>query len=82
MVSVLVNSARVRVLTEDGQTLPVQLSAQWSSAVQMDGEVYQVCVHVSTVNEPTADIFPETLESVHTWMLKCSLEDLITSGQK
>lgn len=44
VVTVLVNSARVRVLTEDGQTLPVQLSAQWSSAVQMDGEVYQVCV--------------------------------------
>ncbi|XP_066523680.1 alpha-mannosidase 2x isoform X2 [Hoplias malabaricus] len=41
VVTVLVNSARVRVLTEDGQTLPVQLSAQWSSAVQMSGEVYQ-----------------------------------------
>ncbi|KAL0155857.1 hypothetical protein M9458_050120, partial [Cirrhinus mrigala] len=33
LVTVLVNSARVRVLTEDGQTLPVQLSAH--------GEVYQ-----------------------------------------
>uniref|UniRef100_A0AAY5F5B9 Alpha-mannosidase n=1 Tax=Electrophorus electricus TaxID=8005 RepID=A0AAY5F5B9_ELEEL len=43
LVTVLVNSARVRVLTEDGQTLPVQLSAQWASAVQMSGEVYQVC---------------------------------------
>ncbi|XP_026883528.2 alpha-mannosidase 2x isoform X2 [Electrophorus electricus] len=41
LVTVLVNSARVRVLTEDGQTLPVQLSAQWASAVQMSGEVYQ-----------------------------------------
>uniref|UniRef100_A0A8B9KQE2 Alpha-mannosidase n=1 Tax=Astyanax mexicanus TaxID=7994 RepID=A0A8B9KQE2_ASTMX len=41
VVTVLVNSAKVRVLTEDGQTLPVQLSAQWSSAVQMSGEVYQ-----------------------------------------
>uniref|UniRef100_A0A8C2ELW1 Alpha-mannosidase n=1 Tax=Cyprinus carpio TaxID=7962 RepID=A0A8C2ELW1_CYPCA len=30
VVTMLVNSARVRVLTEDGQTLPVQLSAQWS----------------------------------------------------
>uniref|UniRef100_A0AAY5EYP0 Alpha-mannosidase n=1 Tax=Electrophorus electricus TaxID=8005 RepID=A0AAY5EYP0_ELEEL len=38
LVTVLVNSARVRVLTEDGQTLPVQLSAQWASAVQMSGE--------------------------------------------
>ncbi|KAK7121747.1 hypothetical protein R3I93_022736 [Phoxinus phoxinus] len=41
VVTVLVNSARVRVLTEDGQTLPVQLSAQWMSAVEMSGEVYQ-----------------------------------------
>lgn len=46
VITVLVNSVRVRVRTEDGQTLPVQLSALWSSAVQMDGEVYQVCVHV------------------------------------
>uniref|UniRef100_A0A8C7T9E5 Alpha-mannosidase n=1 Tax=Oncorhynchus mykiss TaxID=8022 RepID=A0A8C7T9E5_ONCMY len=44
VVTVLVNSARVRVLTEDGQTLPVQLSAQWSSASQMSAEVFQVCV--------------------------------------
>uniref|UniRef100_A0A8C2GIJ6 mannosyl-oligosaccharide 1,3-1,6-alpha-mannosidase n=1 Tax=Cyprinus carpio TaxID=7962 RepID=A0A8C2GIJ6_CYPCA len=41
VVTVLVNSVRVRVLTEDGQTLPVQLSAQWVSAVEMSGEVYQ-----------------------------------------
>uniref|UniRef100_A0A3Q2T338 mannosyl-oligosaccharide 1,3-1,6-alpha-mannosidase n=1 Tax=Fundulus heteroclitus TaxID=8078 RepID=A0A3Q2T338_FUNHE len=34
-VTVLVNTVKVRVLTEDGQTLPVQLSAQWSSATQM-----------------------------------------------
>lgn len=46
MVTVLVNSARVRVLTEDGQTLPVQLSAQWSSASQMNAEVFQVSVSV------------------------------------
>uniref|UniRef100_A0A672PB31 mannosyl-oligosaccharide 1,3-1,6-alpha-mannosidase n=1 Tax=Sinocyclocheilus grahami TaxID=75366 RepID=A0A672PB31_SINGR len=36
VVTVLVNSARVRVLTEDGQTLPVQLSAQWVSAIEMN----------------------------------------------
>lgn len=41
LVTVLVNSPRVRVLTEDGQTLPVQLSAQWVTAVEMNGEVYQ-----------------------------------------
>lgn len=41
VVTVLVNNARVRVLTEDGQTLPVQLSAQWSSANQMSAEVFQ-----------------------------------------
>lgn len=42
MVTVLVNTVRVRVLTEDGQTLPVQLSAQWSSASQMSAEVFEV----------------------------------------
>uniref|UniRef100_A0A8C1B0S5 mannosyl-oligosaccharide 1,3-1,6-alpha-mannosidase n=1 Tax=Cyprinus carpio carpio TaxID=630221 RepID=A0A8C1B0S5_CYPCA len=47
VVTLLVNSVRVRVLTEDGQTLPVQLSAQWVSAVEMSGEVYQVCLFVS-----------------------------------
>lgn len=29
------------MLTEDGQTLPVQLSAQWSSASQMSAEVFE-----------------------------------------
>ncbi|XP_071359191.1 alpha-mannosidase 2x isoform X3 [Trachinotus anak] len=41
VVTVLVNTIRVRVLTEDGQTLPVQLSAQWSSASQMSAEVFE-----------------------------------------
>ncbi|KAF3854632.1 hypothetical protein F7725_022687 [Dissostichus mawsoni] len=41
VVTVLVNTVRVRVLTEDGQTLPVQLSAQWSSASQMSAEVFE-----------------------------------------
>uniref|UniRef100_A0A8C7XVX1 Alpha-mannosidase n=1 Tax=Oryzias sinensis TaxID=183150 RepID=A0A8C7XVX1_9TELE len=41
LVKVLVNTVRVRVLTEDGQTLPVQLSAQWGSATQMSAEVFQ-----------------------------------------
>ncbi|XP_057692504.1 alpha-mannosidase 2x isoform X2 [Corythoichthys intestinalis] len=40
-VTVLVNTVKVRVLTEDGQTLPVQLSAQWSSARQMSAEVFE-----------------------------------------
>lgn len=41
-VTVLVNTVKVRVLTEDGQTLPVQLSAQWSSPSQMSAEVFEV----------------------------------------
>ncbi|XP_060932125.1 alpha-mannosidase 2x isoform X2 [Limanda limanda] len=41
VVTVLVNTVRVRVLTEDGQTLPVQLSGQWSSASQMSAEVFE-----------------------------------------
>ncbi|XP_077452238.1 alpha-mannosidase 2x isoform X1 [Stigmatopora argus] len=40
-VTVLVNTVKVRVLTEDGQTVPVQLSAQWSSAKQMSAEVFE-----------------------------------------
>lgn len=40
-VTVLVNTVRVRVLTEDGQTVPVQISAQWSSASQMSAEVFE-----------------------------------------
>lgn len=48
-VTVLVNTVRVRVLTEDGQTLPVQLSAQWSSGTQMSAEVFEVrCLQSST----------------------------------
>uniref|UniRef100_A0A8C5E6F4 mannosyl-oligosaccharide 1,3-1,6-alpha-mannosidase n=1 Tax=Gouania willdenowi TaxID=441366 RepID=A0A8C5E6F4_GOUWI len=46
-VTVLVNTVRVRVLTEDGQTVPVQLSAQWSSATQMSAEVFEVKKKVS-----------------------------------
>uniref|UniRef100_A0A665V6U5 mannosyl-oligosaccharide 1,3-1,6-alpha-mannosidase n=1 Tax=Echeneis naucrates TaxID=173247 RepID=A0A665V6U5_ECHNA len=42
VVTVLVNTLRVRVLTEDGQTVPVQLSAQWSSSSQMSAEVFEV----------------------------------------
>lgn len=41
-VTVLVNTVKVRVLTETGQTLPVQLSGQWSSASQMSAEVFEV----------------------------------------
>lgn len=40
-VTVLVNTVTVRVLTETGQSLPVQLSAQWSSASQMSAEVFE-----------------------------------------
>ncbi|XP_039628976.1 alpha-mannosidase 2x [Polypterus senegalus] len=42
MITVLVSSARVRVLTEDGQTLPVQLSALWTSATEINKDGYQV----------------------------------------
>ncbi|KAM8861457.1 alpha-mannosidase 2x isoform 2-T2 [Synchiropus picturatus] len=40
-VTVWVNTVKVRVLTEDGQTLPVQLSGQWSSPSQMSAEVFE-----------------------------------------
>ncbi|XP_043934204.1 alpha-mannosidase 2x isoform X2 [Protopterus annectens] len=42
IVSVLVNTHRVKVLTEDGHTVAIQLSAQWDSATDMTRDVYQV----------------------------------------
>lgn len=42
VVSLLVSSPRVRVLSEEGQPLAVQLSAHWSSATDMVPDVYQV----------------------------------------
>ncbi|XP_074862542.1 alpha-mannosidase 2x isoform X4 [Carettochelys insculpta] len=44
VVSLLVNSPHVRVLSEEGQPLAVQLSAHWSSATDMVPDVYQVSV--------------------------------------
>ncbi|XP_073655956.1 alpha-mannosidase 2x isoform X5 [Tursiops truncatus] len=46
VVSLLVSSPRVRVLTEEGQPLAVQVSAHWSSATDMVPDVYQVSVPV------------------------------------
>lgn len=42
MVPVLVNSPHVRVLSEEGQPLPSQLSAVWNSATDAVPNVYQV----------------------------------------
>lgn len=42
MVSLLVSSPRVRVFSEEGQPLAVQVSAHWSSATDMVPDVYQV----------------------------------------
>ena len=42
IVPVLVDSPRVRVLSEEGQPLPSQLSAHWGSATDMVPDVYQV----------------------------------------
>ncbi|MEE6503414.1 hypothetical protein FKM82_004822, partial [Ascaphus truei] len=42
VVSLLVNTPHVRVLTEEGQPLALQLSPQWQSATDMKPDVYQV----------------------------------------
>lgn len=42
MVTLLVNTPRVRVLSEEGQPLSVQISVHWSSATDMVPDVYQV----------------------------------------
>uniref|UniRef100_A0A8D0GGK1 Mannosidase alpha class 2A member 2 n=1 Tax=Sphenodon punctatus TaxID=8508 RepID=A0A8D0GGK1_SPHPU len=44
VLSLLVNTPRVRVLNEEGQPLAMQLSAQWNSATDMVPDVYQVSV--------------------------------------
>ncbi|NXU52428.1 MA2A2 mannosidase, partial [Turnix velox] len=44
VVSVLVDSPHVRVLSEEGQPLPSQLSAHWSSATDVVPDVYQVSI--------------------------------------
>ncbi|KAF7466985.1 Hypothetical predicted protein [Marmota monax] len=46
VVSLLVNSPRVRVLSEEGQPLAVQISAHWRSATDMVPDVYQVSVPI------------------------------------
>lgn len=42
MVYLLVSSPQVRVLSEEGQPLAVQISPQWSSATDMVADVFQV----------------------------------------
>ncbi|XP_057575918.1 alpha-mannosidase 2x isoform X8 [Hippopotamus amphibius kiboko] len=46
VVSLLVSSPRVRVLSEEGQPLAVQVSPRWSSATEMVPDVYQVSVPI------------------------------------
>ncbi|ELW62822.1 Alpha-mannosidase 2x [Tupaia chinensis] len=46
VVSLLVNSPRVRVFSEEGQPLAVQISAHWSSATSLVPDVYQVSVPI------------------------------------
>lgn len=46
VVALLVSSPRVRVLTEDGRPLAVQIGARWSSATDTVPGVYQVSVPV------------------------------------
>uniref|UniRef100_A0A8D1BXJ5 Alpha-mannosidase n=1 Tax=Sus scrofa TaxID=9823 RepID=A0A8D1BXJ5_PIG len=46
LVSLLVNSPRVRVLSEEGQPLAIQISVHWSSATDLVPDVYQVSVPV------------------------------------
>uniref|UniRef100_A0A493TQA9 Alpha-mannosidase n=1 Tax=Anas platyrhynchos platyrhynchos TaxID=8840 RepID=A0A493TQA9_ANAPP len=44
VVLVLVDTPHVRVLSEEGQPLPAQLTAQWGSATNVVPDVYQVSV--------------------------------------
>lgn len=42
LVPVLVDSPHVRVLSEEGQPLPSQLSPRWDSATDAVPDIYQV----------------------------------------
>jgi alpha-mannosidase II len=46
VVSLLVNSPRVQVLSEEGQPLAVQISVHWRSATDVVPDVYQVSVPI------------------------------------
>ncbi|XP_060115905.1 alpha-mannosidase 2x isoform X3 [Heteronotia binoei] len=46
VVSLLVNTPRIRVANEEGQPLAVQLSAWWASATDMAPEVYQASIMI------------------------------------
>lgn len=69
VVSLLVNSPRVRVLSEEGQPLSVQISAHWSSATNMVPDVYQVrrgsalptCQYLSWGLTPQEHLLPTPL---------------------
>ncbi|XP_043777332.1 alpha-mannosidase 2x isoform X3 [Cervus elaphus] len=56
MVSLLVSSPRVRVLSEEGQPLAVQVSAHWSSATDMVPDVYQSVRRVDEEQEQRVDM--------------------------
>uniref|UniRef100_A0A4X2KH64 Alpha-mannosidase n=1 Tax=Vombatus ursinus TaxID=29139 RepID=A0A4X2KH64_VOMUR len=51
VVSLLINSPRIRVLSEEGQPLAVQLSARWSSATDIVPDVYQSVKRVDEAQE-------------------------------
>lgn len=64
VVSLLVSSPRVRVFSEEGQPLAVQISVHWSSATDVVPDVYQVrgALHVGSGPGPllTLGLSPPT----------------------
>lgn len=64
VVPVLVDSPHVRVLSEEGQPLPSQLSAMWSSATDVVPNVYQVWGVPHT--QPTCASLPSHTLPGHT----------------
>uniref|UniRef100_A0A7N5KJJ0 mannosyl-oligosaccharide 1,3-1,6-alpha-mannosidase n=1 Tax=Ailuropoda melanoleuca TaxID=9646 RepID=A0A7N5KJJ0_AILME len=55
MVYLLVSSPQVRVLSEEGQPLAVQISPQWSSATDMVADVFQSIRRVDDEQEQRVD---------------------------
>lgn len=77
VVSLLVTSPRVRVLSEEGQPLSVQISVHWSSATDMVPDVYQV--RKGTVSTSPGASLPRTPAS-HSPAMPCLLPRMEAGG--
>lgn len=65
VVSVLVNTPHVRVLTEEGQPMAVQISPVWQSLTDMNPDVYQVTDNAESNNITSWDLLHTMCRGLH-----------------